>query len=271
MGPKAHRLGKGRVTPKRVQSKGFGCESCYLHSPSQPSCLKLHRLLIWQSRHQNTTNRRKRERPKSSLASTTLVREQFIVQLNWFCICQQINTKDIICQQYMGYIKGVQNRVCSRICLAYFLGHILSDIQPVVLCTFPHPLIPLFGEPGAINSSSHLFICIQSYIHLPLTCACRLLSSPLDWISCQLRAFSSFLSCIAAFHLERKCTSKACCRDIRGYLQKACAGGSIKTKMNRLDDFSWSFQYPSSTCLLSERISQTYLGCSQCPSELSNL
>ena len=119
----AHRLGKGCVTPKRVQSKGFGCESCYLHSPSQPSCLKLHRLLIWQSRHQNTTNRRKRERPKSSLASTTLVREQFIVQLNWLCICQQINTKDIICQQYMGYIKNVQNRVCSRICLAYFLGH----------------------------------------------------------------------------------------------------------------------------------------------------
>ena len=84
---------------------------------------------------------------------------------------------------YMGYMKGVQNRVCSRICLAFFWDT-MSDIQPVVLCTFPHPLIPLFGEPGAINSSSHLFICIQSYIHLPLTCACRLLSSPLDWISC---------------------------------------------------------------------------------------
>ena len=65
---------------------------------------------------------------------------------------------------YMGYIKGVQNSVCSRICLAYFLGHILSDIQPVVLCTFPHPLIPLFGEPGAINSSSHLFIICSYHV-----------------------------------------------------------------------------------------------------------
>ena len=51
----------------------------------------------------------------------------------------------------------------------------------------------------------------------------------------------------------------------------SCGGASIKTKMNRLDDFSWSFQYPSSTCLLSERISQTYLGCSQCPSELTHI
>ena len=78
----AHLLGDGHVMPKRVQSEGFSCESCYLlHSPTHPApCLKLHQpLLIWQSR-QNTTNVYKRESINIAYCPT-----QLICSL-WFCI-----------------------------------------------------------------------------------------------------------------------------------------------------------------------------------------
>ena len=89
---------------------------------------------------------------------------------------------------YMGYIKGVQNRVCSRICLAQFLGHhvghtasssmhVSTSFDPIVWRTWRYQFIITFVH-------NMFILCIQSCIHPPLTCACRLLSSPLDWISC---------------------------------------------------------------------------------------